>query len=94
MKTDAWLVKGKMAANKFVYKNAAFDAATSDFTFADSKLNLPNLEVHRPEGTGSGGIIYDFKNRWVELHNLVTQLNVQEGSAGHGPEVHRVHEAV
>jgi AsmA-like C-terminal region len=86
LKTDAWLVKGKMTANKFVYKNAAFDAAASDFTFGDSKLNLPDLEVHRPEGSGTGGILYDFKNRSVDLHNVVTQLNVQEIAPVMGPK--------
>lgn len=86
LKTDAWTVKGRMSADKFVYKNAAFDAATSDFTFADSKLNLPDLEVHRPEGSGAGGIVYDFKNRSVELHNLVTQVNVQEVAPVMGPK--------
>jgi hypothetical protein len=86
LKTDAWAISGKMSADKFVYKNAGFDTATSDFTFADSKLNLPNLEVHRPEGTGTGGIIYDFKNRSVELHNLVTQVNVQEVAPVMGPK--------
>ncbi len=50
LKTDAWTVKGKMSADNFVYKSAAFDTATSDFTFADSKLNLPDLDVHRAEG--------------------------------------------
>ncbi|HEY0257143.1 MAG TPA: AsmA-like C-terminal region-containing protein [Candidatus Methylacidiphilales bacterium] len=86
LKTDAWTVKGKMAANKFVYKTAGFDDATSDFTFADSKLNLPDLLVHRPEGSGAGEIIYDFKNRSVELHNLVTQVNVQEVAPVMGPK--------
>jgi hypothetical protein len=86
LKTDAWTVKGKVTADKFVYKNAAFDNAASDFTFADSKLNLPNLEVHRPEGNGTGAIIYDFANRSVELHNLVTQLNVAEVAPVMGPK--------
>ncbi len=86
LKTDAWTVKGKMVANKFVYKTAAFDAATSDFTFADSKLDLPNLEVHRPEGSGAGGIVYDFKNRAVELHNLVTQVDVHQVAPVMGPK--------
>jgi len=86
LKTDAWTVKGKVSAGKFVYKTAAFDTATSDFTFADSKLNLPDLEVHRAEGSGAGGIIYDFKNRSVELHDLVTQVNVQEVAPVMGPK--------
>ncbi len=86
LKTDAWTVKGRLIANKFVYKSAAFDTATSDFTFADSKLALPNLEVRRPEGSGTGGIIYDFKNRSVELQNLVTQVNVQEVAPVMGPK--------
>ncbi len=86
LKTDAWSVTGKMNAGKFAYKTAAFDTATSDFTFADSKLNLPDLEVHRPEGKGAGGIVYDFKNRSVELHNLVTQLNVAEVAPIMGPK--------
>lgn len=86
LKTDAWTVTGKMSADKFVYKNVNFDAATSDFTFADSKLNLPNLDVHRPEGTGAGTVIYDFKNRSVELHNLVTQVNVAEVAPVMGPK--------
>lgn len=86
LKTDAWTVKGKMAAAKFVYKTTAFDTATSNFTFADSKLNLPDLEIHRPEGSGNGTIIYDFKNRSVELRNLVTQVNVQEVAPVMGPK--------
>ena len=86
LKTDAWTVKGTLSADKFVYKTAAFDTATADFTFADSKLNLPNLEVHRPEGSGAGGIIYDFKNRSVELRDLVTQVNVQEVAPVMGPK--------
>jgi hypothetical protein len=86
LKTDAWIVKGKMSADKFVYKTTAFETATSDFTFADSKLDLPDLEVHRTEGAGTGDIIYDFKNRSVELHNLVTQVNVQEVAPVMGPK--------
>jgi len=86
LKTDAWIVKGKVTSGKFVYKNAAFDTAASDFTFADSKLNLPNLDLRRPEGSGTGGIIYDFKNRSVELHNLVTQVNVAEVAPVMGPK--------
>lgn len=86
LKTDAWTVKGKLAANKFVYKTTAFDTATSDFTFADSKLDLPNLAVQRPEGNGGGGLIYDFHNRTVELHNMVTQVNVQEVAPVMGPK--------
>jgi hypothetical protein len=86
LKTDAWTVKGKMAAQKFIYKSAAFEAATSDFTFADSKLDLPDLAVHRTEGDGGGGLIYDFKNRSVELHNMVTQVNVQEVAPVMGPK--------
>ena len=86
LKTDAWTIKGKLDTGKFVYKTAAFEAATSDFTFADSKLNLPDLEVQRTEGSGAGGIIYDFKNRSVELHDLVTQVNVQEVAPVMGPK--------
>ncbi|MCE0521422.1 MAG: hypothetical protein LV480_00750 [Methylacidiphilales bacterium] len=84
--TDAWTIKGKLAGGKFIYKAAAFDSATSDFTFADSKLNLPNLQVHRPEGNGAGGIIYDFKNHSVELQNFVAQVNVQEVAPVMGPK--------
>ena len=86
LKTDAWTVTGKMSATGFIYKNAAFDSATSDFIFADSKLGLPNLEVHRPEGKGTGGIIYDFKNRSVELHHLTTQMNVSDVAPIMGPK--------
>lgn len=86
LKTDAWTVKGKLEADKFVYKTAAFETATSDFTFADSKLNLPNLQVHRPEGDGGGALIYDFKNRSVLLHDLVTQVNVQQVAPVMGPK--------
>ncbi len=86
LKTDAWTVKGKLTAGKFVYKTAAFETAASDFTFADSRLDLPDLVVHRAEGSGSGGIIYDFKNRSVELHDFVTQVNVQEVAPVMGPK--------
>ena len=86
LKTNAWVITGKMETGKFTYKTASFSSATSDFTFSDSKLNLPNLEVTRPEGRGGGGILYDFKNRSVVLHNLVTQVNVSEVAPIMGPK--------
>ncbi len=86
LKTDAWKVTGKMAAAAFSYKGAGFDSATSDFTFADSQLELPDLVVKRPEGQGTGGIVYDFKNRAVELHHLVTEVNVAEVAPIMGPK--------
>jgi hypothetical protein len=86
LKTDAWTVKGSLNATKFVYKSASFDAATADFTFADSKLDLPDLAVKRPEGDGSGRIIYDFKNRTVELRNLVSQIDVSQVAPIMGPK--------
>jgi hypothetical protein len=86
LKTDAWTVKGKMTADNFIYKSAAFVDATSDFTFADSKLNLPDLNVHRAEGSGAGALIYDFKNRSVELRDMVTQVNVAEVAPVMGPK--------
>jgi hypothetical protein len=86
LKSEACTVTGKLSAGKFVYKNASFDSATSDFTFANSKLTLPNLEVYRPEGKGTGAIVYDFKDRWVELHDLVTQVNVAEVAPIMGPK--------
>ena len=86
LKTAAWMVKGNLDAEKFTYKNATFDAAVSDFTFADSKLDLPDLDVHRPEGAGSGRIVYDFKNREVELHNLVSQMDVAQVAPIMGPK--------
>ncbi len=86
LKTAAWTVKGKITADKFVYKTAAFNQATADFTFADSKLNMPNLQLHRTDGNGGGGIIYDFKNRSVELKNLTAQVNVQEVAPVMGPK--------
>jgi hypothetical protein len=86
LKTDAWTINGKLAVGKFVYKKAVFSSATSDFTFSDSRLSLPNLEVVRPEGKGGGGIIYDFGNRSVILHNLVTQVNVSEVAPVMGPK--------
>ena len=78
LKTDAWTVKGHLAAANFVYKSVALAGATSDFTFADSRLDLLNLDVRRAEGSGGGRIVYDFKNRNVELHNLVSQVNVAQ----------------
>jgi hypothetical protein len=86
LKTDAWKITGKIAANALVYKNVALDSAASDFTFADSQLNLPNLEVKRPEGNATGGIVYDFKNRAVELHHLVSQVNVGDVAPIMGPK--------
>jgi hypothetical protein len=86
LKTDAWTIKGKMVADNFVYKSAAFVNATSDFTFVDSKLNLPDLNVHRTEGSGAGALVYDFKNRSVELHDMVTQVNVTEVAPVMGPK--------
>jgi hypothetical protein len=86
LKTDAWTVKGNLNATKFVYKTVSFDSAISDFTFADSKLDLLNLALHRPEGDGSGRIVYDFKNRTVELHDVVSQIDVSQVAPIMGPK--------
>jgi hypothetical protein len=86
LKTDAWTVKGQVSSNKFVYKNAAFETTTSDFTFADSKLNLPNVNIRRAEGAASGSIVYDFKNRSVDLHSFIAQVNVAEVAPVLGPK--------
>jgi hypothetical protein len=42
--------------------------------------------VKRPEGSANGGIVYDFKNRDVELHHLVTQVNVAAVAPIMGPK--------
>ena len=42
--------------------------------------------MHRPEGDGSGRIVYDFKNRAVELHDLVSQIDVAQVAPIMGPK--------
>ena len=94
LKTDAWTVKGNLNATKFTYKNATFDAATSDFTFADSRAR-PGRPRRPPAGRRRHRAhCLRFQEPGGRTAQRCLAARCLAGRAGHGPEVHRVHEAL
>ncbi|MEM1060514.1 MAG: AsmA-like C-terminal region-containing protein [Verrucomicrobiota bacterium] len=77
-KTEDWKVTGTIDAGPFFYKKVGFDGARGDFTFADSTLNVPNLVATRADGTVTGGIVFNFGQRWAELTELKSNVDVRE----------------
>jgi len=77
-KTANWKMSGSIDAPAFIYKRVSFTGVTGDFTFADSTLNVPNMVATREVGQVSGGIEYDFADRWSRLTNFKSSVAVQE----------------
>ena len=51
------------------------DSAKADITFEDLALKFSNLQVKRPEGSGSGSFTYDFGKQQVRLENIHSTMN-------------------
>jgi len=77
-KTEDWRIQGRLDADAFFYKRVGFTAAKADFRFEKSTLFLPDMLATREVGQASGGIEFNFKERWARLTELKTSVDVQE----------------
>lgn len=79
-KTEDWRIKGRLDADAFFYKRVGFTGAKADFSFENCTLVLPDMLATREVGQASGGIEFNFKERWARLTDLKTSVAVQEVS--------------
>lgn len=77
-KTEDWRIQGRLDADAFFYKRVGFTGAKADFRFEKSTLFLPDMLATREVGQASGGIEFNFKERWARLTELKTSVAVQE----------------
>ena len=60
------------------YRGVPAQSATATMRYLDRRLTVDPLRVVRPEGTGEGGLVFDFARNEVEIHKVQTTLNPQE----------------
>lgn len=77
-KTEDWRIEGRLDADAFFYKRVGFTGAKADFSFENCTLLLPDMLATREVGQASGGIEFNFKERWARLTDLKTSVAVQE----------------
>jgi hypothetical protein len=60
------------------YRNIAAQSATATLRYADRKLSVDPMRVIRPEGSGEGGLIFDFDRNEVRVKKMRTSVHPQE----------------
>lgn len=67
--------KGKLRLGKTSIHDSTMDNATADLSFEGLALTLSNIDVKRPEGSGSGSFTYDFGRNQVRLDDIRSTMN-------------------
>ena len=70
---------GDLQLGRTSIHGSEMESASADMTFENLALKFSNMQVKRPEGTGSGSFTYDFGNKQVRLenvHSTMTPFNV------------------
>jgi hypothetical protein len=62
--------EGQLEFGRSSIHGSEMDRATADVSFENLALTLSNIQVARPEGTGSGSFTYDFANKQVRLTDI------------------------
>ncbi len=66
---------GSISLGKSSIHGSAMESAKADITFEDLALKFSNLQVRRPEGSGSGSFTYDFGRQQVRLEGIRSTMN-------------------
>ena len=69
---------GVLRLGRTSYRGVPAQSATATLRYLDRRLSVDPLHVVRPEGTGDGGLVFDFTRNEVEIHNVQTTLHPQE----------------
>jgi len=69
---------GVLRLGRTSYRGVPAQSATATMRYLDRRLTVDPLRVVRPEGTGEGGLVFDFARNEVEIHKVQTTLNPQE----------------
>jgi hypothetical protein len=69
---------GVLRIGRASYRDIWAQAATATLRYADRQLNLDPMRVVRTEGTGEGGLTFDFARDEVEIRKFRSSLHPQE----------------
>lgn len=69
-----WSLQGRVRLGRSAINGAPFDRATADVSFAERALAFSNMEVFRPEGSGSGTLTFDFERHQARLDSIRATL--------------------
>jgi hypothetical protein len=69
---------GVLRLGKTSYRGVPAQSASATIRYADRRLSIDPLHVMRPEGTGDGGLVFDFERDEVEVHAVRSTLHPQE----------------
>jgi hypothetical protein len=75
---ESFVIEGVARAAAFSYKEVPLQSVKSSFTLEDGAIHLPDIEVEREEGKGSGEVWHSFRDQIVEVKNVKTQLNLSQ----------------
>lgn len=70
---------GKLKLGRTSIHGSEMDQASADVSFENLALTFTNMNVQRPEGTGTGTFVYDFGRQQVRLQDIrstMTPFNV------------------
>lgn len=67
--------RGRLKLGRTSIHGSPLDEATADVAFENLALAFTNVQVRRPEGSGSGSFVYDFGQNQVRLADIRTTMN-------------------
>ena len=73
--------RGEFKLGRTSYRGVPADSATAKLRYEERKLVFDPLTVTRPEGTGGGGLTFDFARDEVRIDKVHTSLNPTEVAA-------------
>lgn len=66
---------GNIRLGRTILRGVEIESATAKLEIADKAITYRDLEVKRPEGVGTGTVVYDMANHEARLQNIVARLN-------------------
>ena len=75
---DALEVSGQLKLGAVSYRGVDAESLTAKFRYADRELSIAPFRVQRREGSGQGGLRFDFKRDEVRLEKIRANVNPAE----------------
>lgn len=67
---EALSAKGKLRLGATTFRGVPAESMVTDFEYKDRELRIAPFRVQRSEGSGSGGLIFDFRDNEVRLEKI------------------------
>ncbi len=74
----ALVVNGRLKIGAASYRGVAAESMSATFRYADRALAIAPFRVQRAEGSGQGGLLFDFKRDEVRLEKIRANVNPAE----------------